>query len=62
MFRFETPQPGNKETAKITDAFDEPDEGLDVQSLVFEIHGSHFEIRPTDRATKKLKQRKMNDL
>lgn len=30
--------------------------------LVFELHGSQFENRAPDRATKKFKQRNMNDL
>ena len=30
--------------------------------LVFELHGSQFENRAPDRATKKFKQRSMDDL
>ena len=40
----------------------EQDERIQPQALMFELHGSHFELRPTDRATKKFKQRKMDDL
>jgi len=32
------------------------------RSLIFELHGSQFENRATDRATKKYKQQKMDDL
>ena len=30
--------------------------------LIFELYGSQFEARATDRATKKFKQRRMDDL
>ena len=33
-----------------------------LHPLVFELHGSQFENRATDRATKKFKQRNMVDL
>lgn len=33
-----------------------------VKPFTFELHGSQFESRATDRATKKFKQRRMDDL
>ena len=33
-----------------------------LRNLVFELHGSQFENRAIDRATKKFKQRSMNEL
>ncbi len=35
---------------------------LKPQNLVFELHGSQFENRAIDRATKRFKQRSMTDL
>lgn len=54
IFRFEIPQPGTvtKEDGTV--------EGL--RNLVFELHGSQFENRAPDRATKKFKQRNLSDL
>ena len=33
-----------------------------LPNLVFELHGSQFEHRATDRATKKFKQKHLSDL
>jgi len=33
-----------------------------VKPFLFELHGSQFESRATDRATKKFKQRRMDEL
>ena len=59
IFRFEIPQPestqSSNEGAAETDMKEEP-------ALVFELHGSQFENRAPDRATKKFKQRNMNGL
>lgn len=51
VFRFEIPQPSSSEK-----------EDTQIPSLQFELHGSQFEHRATDRATKKFKQRPMPDL
>jgi len=37
-------------------------ESTSPPNLVFELHGSQFENRATDRATKKYKQKHMPDL
>ena len=37
-------------------------EGRELKSLIFELHGSQFENRPVDRATKKFKQHRMDHL
>lgn len=60
IFRFEIPQPEstqnlNEEPASAKTKDESP-------RLVFELHGSQFENRAPDRATKKFKQRNMNDL
>lgn len=64
IFRFEIPQPevqaynpGNTAKGKQTGQ-----DSLIPQSLIFELHGSQFENRATDRATKKFKQRNMTDI
>ena len=55
VFRFQIPQPGSvlgeggKDSEKSED-------------LVFELYGSQFENRATDRATKKFKQRNLSEL
>ncbi|MCJ1404169.1 hypothetical protein MMC11_007394 [Xylographa trunciseda] len=66
IFRFKIPQPktdelsGERATPSgasiVASITEEP------KYLVFELHGSHFETRATDRATKKFKQRRMGDL
>ena len=61
IFRFSIPQPtpgapGIGQGSEVTQPAAAP------QDLVFELHGSQFEHRPADRATKKMKQRVMNDL
>ncbi|KAH0545521.1 hypothetical protein FGG08_000352 [Glutinoglossum americanum] len=51
VFRFEIPTP------------EQPGEdALEPRNLVFELHGSQFEYRSTDRASKKFKQRNLDDL
>lgn len=60
VFRFEIPQPKStqslNEEAATAETKDEP------SHLVFELHGSQFENRAPDRATKKCKPRNLNDL
>ncbi|KAI9838474.1 MAG: hypothetical protein M1837_002466 [Sclerophora amabilis] len=54
VFRFEIPPPGSGS---------DHDGGPDGRrALVFELHGSQFENRATDRANKKFKQRNLPDL
>ena len=60
IFRFEIPQPRSTQSSKGEEAAKE--EAKDESALIFELHGSHFENRAPDRATKKFKQRNMNDL
>lgn len=55
VFRFEIPQPQGE-------AGDGEDDGKKHSNLVFELHGSQFMNRATDRATKKFKQRNLRDL
>lgn len=64
VFRFEISQPGpNEDGIRLegrTRRDAESNQGL--KFLIFELHGSQFENRPTDRATKKFKQKNMVDL
>ena len=60
IFRFEIPQPRSTQSSNGGEAAKE--EAKDESALIFELHGSQFENRAPDRATKKFKQRKMNDL
>lgn len=55
MFRFEIPQPHGEPP-------DGEDDGEKPGNLMFELHGSQFMSRATDRATKKFKQRNLSDL
>lgn len=55
VFRFEIPQPQGER-------LDGEDDGKKPGKLVFELHGSQFMNRATDRATKKFKQRNLSDL
>ncbi|MCJ1298434.1 hypothetical protein MMC08_001223 [Hypocenomyce scalaris] len=55
VFRFEIPQPQG-DFRKGENSSQKP------RNLVFELHGSQFMNRATDRATKKFKQRNLNDL
>ena len=55
VFRFEVPQPQGEPR-------DGEDDGKKACNLVFELHGSQFMNRATDRATKKFKQRNLSDL
>ncbi|KAL9127747.1 MAG: hypothetical protein Q9217_003430 [Psora testacea] len=61
IFRFEIPQTkgtpdGDEECQDITEKSPQP------PHLVFELHGSQFENRAPDRATKKFKQKHLTDL
>ncbi|KAL8901099.1 MAG: hypothetical protein Q9207_005371 [Kuettlingeria erythrocarpa] len=63
IFRFQIPQPDA--VADIADAEarrDIPQEDMGANALILEIHGSSFEHRAIDRATKKFKQRPMPEL
>ncbi|KAL8782655.1 MAG: hypothetical protein Q9213_005194 [Squamulea squamosa] len=63
IFRFQIPQPDtivathDSETIK-----DISEEESGRNALIFELHGSSFEHRAIDRATKKFKQRNMTEL
>ena len=63
VFRFEIPQPEAKDDEADMAA---EDPNIDHQSqprvLEFELHGSLFEHRPAERATKKFKPRNLPDL
>ena len=60
IFRFEIPQPGSTQSqSEETTAMEETG---DVRALVFELHGSQFETRAPDRATKKFKPKHMNNI
>ena len=60
IFRFEIPQPASSQTLDEEDAVKE--ERKDEPALEFELHGSQFQLRAPDRATKRFKQRSMPDL
>ncbi|KAL8712993.1 MAG: hypothetical protein Q9220_002853 [cf. Caloplaca sp. 1 TL-2023] len=62
-FRFSIPQPDAiAQHGKPVDGKDISEDEIGKPALIFEIHGSSFEHRATDRATKKFKQRNMTDL
>lgn len=61
IFRFEIPQPESTQSLNEEEATTEAKKEGNV-NLVFELHGSQFENRAPDRATKKFKQRNMKDL
>ena len=60
IFRFEIPQPGSTES-QIEEETAKEVTG-DVPPLAFELHGSQFEVRAPDRATKKFKQKHMKNI
>ena len=73
IFRFEIPQPTS--TGRTANKVEQGVVGMvaaieaeagnmedAVKAFVFELHGSQFESRATDRATKKFKQRRVDDL
>ena len=60
IFRFEIPQPESTQSLNEEATTEAKKEGN--VNLVFELHGSQFENRAPDRATKKFKQRNMKDL
>ncbi|MCJ1416123.1 hypothetical protein MMC32_002458 [Xylographa parallela] len=66
VFRFKVPHPRSAESsgeiAPPNDVSVKVSTTEEPEYLIFELHGSHFEARPTDRATKKFKQRRMDDL
>ncbi|KAL8824601.1 MAG: hypothetical protein Q9191_004945 [Dirinaria sp. TL-2023a] len=62
VFRIEIPQRTFSEDANSAAAPDTVHGELKIEPLVFELYGSHFENRATDRATKKFKQRTFPDL
>ncbi|KAL8694765.1 MAG: hypothetical protein Q9224_003510 [Gallowayella concinna] len=63
IFRFHIPQADAiGETPDCDKTKDISDEELGSNVLVFELHGSSFEHRAIDRATKKFKQRNMTEL
>ncbi|KAL8821593.1 MAG: hypothetical protein Q9223_000382 [Gallowayella weberi] len=63
IFRFHIPQPDAVSDTPVCDQTkDVSDEDLGSNALVFELHGSSFQHRAIDRATKKFKQRNMTEL
>ena len=72
IFRFEIPQPTatggtasevEQGVGMVTAVEAEAGDMVEaVKAFVFELHGSQFESRATDRATKKFKLRRMDDL
>lgn len=64
VFRFEISRLNEKAIGSpdISDGKQSGEGTLTQKNLVFELHGSQFENRATDRATKKFKQRNMSDL
>lgn len=66
IFRFEIPQPRlESQSYNGIAPVDGTVEGSDTaksKPLIFELHGSQFETRATDRATKKFKQRRADDI
>ncbi|KAL8910905.1 MAG: hypothetical protein Q9171_003860 [Xanthocarpia ochracea] len=63
IFRFSIPQPdAATEVSEPEATKDIPDDGPGTSDLIFELHGSSFEHRAIDRATKKFKQRNMTEL
>ena len=65
VFRFEIPQPSqpsDDNTETLLENRKKSNEDAQLPALEFELYGSQFEHRATDRATKKFKQRYMPDL
>ncbi|KAL8996855.1 MAG: hypothetical protein Q9169_003757 [Polycauliona sp. 2 TL-2023] len=63
IFRFNIPQPNAIEEMPGSDKIkDILDEEMGSNALIFELHGSSFEHKAIDRATKKFKQRNMTEL
>lgn len=61
IFQFEIPQPESDQSLNEDESARAEAKGGPAH-LVFELHGSQFENRAPDRATKKFKQRNLNDL
>ena len=64
VFRFQVPQPatlsqGENASVNVVEGGAQEDS---KPALEFELYGSQFENRATDRATKKFKQRRLEDL
>ncbi|MCJ1472442.1 hypothetical protein MMC13_001090 [Lambiella insularis] len=66
IFRFEIPQPAHKlfsVDCTVSDPGPSNTSGnANPQPLIFELHGSQFETRAIDRATKKFKQKRLDDI
>lgn len=60
IFRFEIPQPGSTPSPNKEQGAKEVIK--EASSLIFELHGSQFESKAPERATKKCKWKKMNEL
>ena len=59
VFGFDIPQPeAKRDEARGSSEATEKEVQSASQSLIFELHGSQFEHRAADRATKKFKQSK----
>ena len=61
IFRFEIPQPAHGIDTIMQEGEGESEQ-MEPDSLIFELHGSQFENRAPERATRKFKQRNMTDL
>ncbi|KAI9763032.1 MAG: hypothetical protein M4579_000095 [Chaenotheca gracillima] len=59
IFRFEVPFPTNSDPPAAPEG---DDAAAQRSKMIFELHGSQFELRATDRANKKFKQRNLPDL
>ena len=62
IFQFEIPQPRRTDVGLGSYTESVEHSKFTHQNLIFELHGSQFENRATDRATKKFKQRRLDDL
>ncbi|KAL8731625.1 MAG: hypothetical protein Q9166_003313 [cf. Caloplaca sp. 2 TL-2023] len=62
IFRFKIPQPDAVEMPESETAKDISGDEMGPKALILELHGSSFEHRAIDRATRKFKQRNMAEL
>ena len=62
IFRFDIPQYIPLASTQVETTIDAGESSEQLPKMIFELHGSQFENRATDRATKKFKQRRQDDL
>ncbi|KAL5002038.1 hypothetical protein BDV10DRAFT_181731 [Aspergillus recurvatus] len=62
VFRFCVPLPDLKDAGEKTNTGDDAEGNEESRKLVFELHGSQFQNRPVDRASKKFKWRNVEYL